>query len=868
MTAARSRSVRALAQVHAGAVSFDVFDTLLWRRYPRPIDVFHDIPRAAVRAGLKLPHIDAVAFATSRRQAEEDARVVAAVEHGTSEVTIDQIYRQMAVIQGWDSDDDDLVAALIRAEIEAEADAVFADHELVDVVSALAGEGRRLLVVSDTYLSVEHVARLLAAGGYPAGAFERIFVSSAYGASKSGGLFDVMLNELGLKPPQLMHIGDLPGADVAPLRGLGGRTVRWPVAKDEAIALIESEAGNSRLPIRRTILDGDATSNDAGLTAMRARLVAPDDMRDARERIVSGYEQFGRLVYGPSLTGFLVWVCDRARHLGLRRLYLFQREGPFLRGLTELLTGALDLDIELQVLDVSRAALAPARTPEVSVRYVRDLVTSRRPRRGDEVFDDLGLTGLTLGPWSADRRLTHADAEPLYHAIVGDHDAKVLAQQRLDERRENVYRHVRQTMDLTAASIGVVDLGWAASIQRSLFEAMTHLGFDGVMDGFYLATNAGALANVGSRNRVEGFLANNGQPEGLEPLFRNLEIIEQCCLAPIASVRHYDGAGTPVRARNDIDAHQWKAIARIQDGAKAFVDEWVAHPQLATQDRLADDVEVWRHSVRDVLGRFAQSPSRSEIELFRSWRHDDNKGASSTEQLIPKIFETRGRGRAMLADRLGMDELLWSSAVSTLNAPVGDIEELTIVADLADKAIGEHVPSSRAVALKSDDTVAVYVGGDARRPSSVRMRIACGPAIVRLAAVSVELESDDETIAEELTAWRQLKLGRGAKALSRDLAVVKGQMLRVTVPVGDIGARLRSQQRVRVLLELEVDSYLPNPNPVVKAVTARGEGVARLALSKGMPAAMRIARTAGVGGMARKMLGELGRRPGGDGRSD
>ncbi len=73
MEPVRTRAIRAMLDGHEGVLSFDVFDTLLWRRTPRPVEGFHDIPRVAARAGIKLPPISGSQYATTRKRAESTA---------------------------------------------------------------------------------------------------------------------------------------------------------------------------------------------------------------------------------------------------------------------------------------------------------------------------------------------------------------------------------------------------------------------------------------------------------------------------------------------------------------------------------------------------------------------------------------------------------------------------------------------------------------------------------------------------------------------------------------------------------------------------------------------------------------------------
>lgn len=862
MEPVRSRAIRAMLEGHEGILSFDVFDTLLWRRTPRPVEVFHDIPRAATRAGIKLPAISGTQFATTRRRAESTARTNVAEEFGTAEVTHAQIIEQLIIDLGWDLDDQSLRGALAAAELAAEREALVADHELLQLVREQVDSGRRIVVVSDSYLSPDDVGSLLTGAGYPSDAFERIFVSSSFGVSKSTGLFEVVVQELDVHPARIMHIGDLVGADVTPLRRLGGRSARWNVARDEAIAMTEAETGTDELPMRTAIVDGEPTASDAGVTALRARLIPPDDMTDSRDRILSGYDRFGRLVYGPVLIGLANWICTRAAELGLDRLYFFQREGQLLSEMVRGVAAARGQELRADVVAVSRAALAPARHPKVNVHYLADLMYGRRPRKAGEIAAEIGL-GATLGGWTGDRRVTVHDGDQLYRAIAADGTKLAIVQDDLDRRRASLHRYLRDTFDLDTPEIGVVDLGWAGSIQKSLSLGLAQIGFAGTVRGFYLATNEGAEQHLSISNKNEGFVANLGSPEGFEPVFRNIEVIEQSCLERSGSVIGYDDDGSVRRAHDDISAEQWHAIERVQYGARFCLQEWSASQPAPGASR-PDESDVWRTVTRQVLARFCSHPTREEVELFRAWRHDDNKGARSVEQMVPAVFEERSPAAAMLAGALDMDELLWASAVTTLNGGEVDAQPVVVRASVRDVALRRTLPAITVVGRRAGDVVAVYAGGEARRLGSVRISVATGPAIVTLKRVTVEAESGDETVVDRFTSFREVKRGRGARVIASGMAVVKGGTLRMTVPVAAFGLRLLPEQRVRVLVELHVAPFHPLPNPVTHVAKAGGTSLARWAVQRGMasapdivPNAVEAARTAGGGRAAREAVDGL-----------
>jgi hypothetical protein len=747
--------------------------------------------------------------------------------------------------------------------LAAEADALVADHELLQLVRDEAARERRMIVVSDSYLSPAHVGALLTGAGYPEEAFERIFVSSSFGVSKATGLFEIVAKELDVHPARILHLGDNVGADVKPLRDIGGRSSRWAVARDEAIAMAERETGTDVLPMRTAIVDGEPTASDAGVTSLRARLIPPDDMTDSRDRILSGYERFGRLVYGPALIGFANWICTRAADLGLDRLYCFQREGQLLSELVDRVAATRGQQLHTEILAVSRAALAPARHQRVNVHYLADLIYGRRPRKAGEIVNEIGLGAVGVEGWSADRRVTMHDADELHRLVAGDPSKLAIVQDDLDRRRANLHRYLRGAVSIDAAQIGVVDLGWAGSIQKSLSLGLAQIGFTGTLRGLYLATNEGAEQHLTATNRNEGFVANLGSPEGFEPVFRNLEVIEQSCLERTGSVLGYDDAGNVVRSHDDISPQQWHAIQRVQDGVRFCMYEWAAHEPVPRTPHV-DDSDVWRVLTRQILRRFCADPTREEIELFRGWLHDDNKGTRSVEPMIPRIFEERSPASAMLAGALEMDELLWASAVESLNGGEVPTTPVPVRASVKDQGQGRSVPAINAVGRRAGNLVAVYVGAEARRLGSVRVAIGTGSAIVTIKRVTVEATAGDETVVDRYTSFRQVKRGRGARVIADGMAVVKGRTLRLSVPLTPFGLRLLPEQRVRVLVELEVDNFQPIPNPATRVAKAGGNAAARWAVERGVaqapevvPAVMKAARSAGGGAAAREAVGNL-----------
>ena len=184
-------------------LSLDCFDTLLWRDCYAPSDLFAGL--AHVTTG-------------QRVVAETNARKAALHLRRSNEVTIETIYEH-----AMPNATDRVRAAAVAAELETEARTCFAFAPTVELMRRAKAQGMKVIIVSDTYLSVDQLRDLIAAaaGEEVAGLIDRIFVSSEAGLSKSQGLLAKVIKKMKCKPGEILHIGDNKVADYDGARALG-----------------------------------------------------------------------------------------------------------------------------------------------------------------------------------------------------------------------------------------------------------------------------------------------------------------------------------------------------------------------------------------------------------------------------------------------------------------------------------------------------------------------------------------------------------------------------------------------------------------------------------------------------------------------
>ncbi len=171
-------------------ISFDIFDTLIFRSVERPIDVFHLL-------GEKMSVMD---FVTIRTFAEWDARVKCYEKHKHMEVTLSEIWKALI---------DDLgesAANGMLLEQEIEKDICYANPFMLSVWNTLMKQKKTIIVTTDMYLPEECLRDILEKNGFTG--MQKIYVSGNQKRSKAkGDLYNLIKNDFpaGTK---FIHVGD------------------------------------------------------------------------------------------------------------------------------------------------------------------------------------------------------------------------------------------------------------------------------------------------------------------------------------------------------------------------------------------------------------------------------------------------------------------------------------------------------------------------------------------------------------------------------------------------------------------------------------------------------------------------------------
>lgn len=231
-------------------VSVDLYDTVLWRACRPELLRFRDIAEAQ-QAGLRAAGLPAPgATALHRARLVVHKRCCDRVRHGPGEVRhadiIGATIRHLNLPEA-------AAPVLAEAEIGYEIAAVRPNRRLAAALADLCRE-KPVVLTSDMYLPAAAIRRVLAAA-VPVLADLPLFLSAEIGLTKRhGALFGHAAAAMGVRPGEILHLGDHPVSDVLRPReaglaaawtprsrlwraglGLGDTWVRWRLRRAGAL---------------------------------------------------------------------------------------------------------------------------------------------------------------------------------------------------------------------------------------------------------------------------------------------------------------------------------------------------------------------------------------------------------------------------------------------------------------------------------------------------------------------------------------------------------------------------------------------------------------------------------------------------------
>lgn len=404
-------------------ISFDVFDTLLFRPFADPKDLF-------VLVGEKL---GILGFANIRVNSETEARNIHEAKYGNREVTIFDIYEIIYQKTGIS------IKEGVECEFSIEMEMCFANPYMKRLYNILFYQNKEMIVVSDMYFPKKYIRKLLEKNGYYFG--EHIIVSCDHNCNKSGGkLYEYIKNIYPDK--KIIHIGDNENGDIKKANANGIPTILYKNV---------NRAGKNFRAANMSRLVGSAYAG-----------VVNTHFYNGIKKYSFEYE-YGFSVGGLYIVGFTNWIHRQAKEKKVDKILFVARDGYIYKKVFE---EYFD-DVKTEYLYWSRipSEICDAKNDRASFfhRFVNDKIGGKISTTIHDILYSLGLEQFEV--YLGKYHLTGAD--PICnenHKII-----KNFFNDNWDEIVRALENKGKQTIEYISSvvegceKVAIVDVGWTGS---------------------------------------------------------------------------------------------------------------------------------------------------------------------------------------------------------------------------------------------------------------------------------------------------------------------------------------------------------------------------------------------------------------------
>lgn len=403
-------------------ISFDIFDTLIFRPFSEPADLFYFL-------GEKFGILD---FKRIRMEQEFLARLACQERNGHMEITLADIWQRMEKEVGIPKDQG------MAAECALEKKFCYANPYMKEVFSYLGKMGKKIVLISDMYLPKLFLRELLEHCGYTG--FEQIYVSCAHGRSKGDGrLYQLCRREYPGK--SCIHVGDNRQSDIQMAKKNGFSSYYYPNV-------------NVAAKIYRS---WDMSPVVGGAY----RGIVDNYLYNGLHTYSMEYE-YGFIYGGIFVLGYCNFIHDYCKTHGVDRLLFLSRDGDILKQVYDRVFPGEDTVYAYWSRSAAVKLMAEYDRYDYFRRYLYHKVNQGITI--DQVLSAMELDCLKEKWESLEEELTDKNADRLKDFLQKHFDEILKAYRSQGNAAKNYYSKILSGAKKAAA----VDIGWAGSGAVSL----------------------------------------------------------------------------------------------------------------------------------------------------------------------------------------------------------------------------------------------------------------------------------------------------------------------------------------------------------------------------------------------------------------
>ena len=279
-------------------VSFDVFDTLLFRSVAEPKDAFLLLEQQNRTFD----------FALLRARAESEVRSELEVRIGSRDANIYEIYEYIERETGIQA------KKLIEDEFSLEKKLCFANEYMKTIFEILKEQGKEIILISDMYYPEKMLRELLSTCGYEG--YSKLYVSCDYRMSKrKGNLYKKVQNDFGIETT-ICHVGDNKEVDIVVAAKEGLFTTYYRNVN----AIGRGNRPKDMSPLIKSFYSGIVNSWIHGT-----------------EKLYSPQYEYGFIYGGIYILGYVNWIHQYVQKNNIEKVLFLARDSDILKDVYDLL---------------------------------------------------------------------------------------------------------------------------------------------------------------------------------------------------------------------------------------------------------------------------------------------------------------------------------------------------------------------------------------------------------------------------------------------------------------------------------------------------------------------------------------------------
>lgn len=539
-------------------ISFDLFDTLIKRDCCQPIEVFRMLEKKIDSVYHVQSH-----FAQMRVYAERKTAELSTV----GEITLEEIYANLELPVGRNA-----IKVIQQWEQDYEYALCQWNPYLKTVYEYCCQQKKKIIIITDMYLPKICIERILNKLNIHC---DFLFVSSEERKRKSNGaLFHYVLETLGLRCSEVLHIGDNWRSDyiIPKIMGIDA----FHICRDTRTNLILNKKAYK------------ANRQYANLCDFISNHAIKHSWNTEDDNLTDQFAQAGYETEGPVLYGFIQWLGKKLKEDKIDKVFFLARDGQIMRKAYDILSNST-LDIPDEYMYVSRQSLnipsfwMTKDLSEFDLRFGwpwRITIMSflkrvgLKPNKYISYFKQAGFELDKKYEWQS--LLQNGSFRNIYEQYIKDP-----MMQNSKEQYNYLLRYMQQIG--FSGNVAVVDIGWIGHGQYALQQIASSANLPVNIHGYYLGLRADSP--IRDKIKAQGYLFDQHWNEDISSIENTFYcIVEALFAADHGSTCGYKEEEGKILCvvnkweyADELLKSEYEWIRAAQQGALAFIKDAVMY---------------------------------------------------------------------------------------------------------------------------------------------------------------------------------------------------------------------------------------------------------------------------------------------------